>query len=137
MELPEVIYTLIGEFVLSFPHKSKYEQDLAKKILARTIVSSYPEYVEYLVDNCKIPNFNDFEGFCKQADEKLRNDAENAITNYKLEEFRDIIMENYALNIPKLINVARYIYLQTKDINKSCDIYCNRYRRLMRPMLVG
>lgn len=124
MELPEVIYTLIGEFVLSFPHKSKYEQDLAKKNLARTIVSSYPEYVEYLVDNCKIPNFNDFKGLCKQADEKLRNDAENAITNYKLEEFRDIIMENYALNIPKLINVARYIYLQTKDINKSCDIYC-------------
>lgn len=53
--LPDVLYTLIGEFALTFPKLSEYKQLEAKKQLARTIALSYSEYKDIIIDNFTIP----------------------------------------------------------------------------------
>lgn len=124
MDLPGEILQLIGEFVLTFPKLKNYRQGDAKKYLARSLVSSYAEYIDYINENFKIPFFNDFKQCCKEAIINLHNEADSAIKEHDLEDYRDIIIENYSLTIPKLINIAEYCFAQTKDISKVCDIYC-------------
>lgn len=126
IELPDTLYQLIGEFVLSFNNLIGYKQVEAKEKLVKHIVCFYSEYKDILVEYYDLPHFktNEFEQCYTNMESKLRNRAEEAIKKYNLEEYRDIIMENYALTVPALINIAEYCYQQTNNIDETCHIYC-------------
>lgn len=124
MELPDLFYQIIGEFVISFPKLDNNKQNKAKRDLARNIVGSFPEYIDYIVENIVIPFFPDIKGQLESFDNYYRKNANELIKKHDLEEYRDVIMENYTLSIPKLLNVTDYCYVQTQDIVKACEIYC-------------
>lgn len=123
MELPESLYQLIGEFALTFP-KLESQQTRAKQQLAHKIASIFPEYGRLLIENFKIPFFNDFKAFYSNAEDDLLINAKSIIREYNLEEYQDIIMENHAFTIEKILNIVKYVYLKTRDLNNSCRIYC-------------
>lgn len=124
--LPEALYALIGEFALTFPNLSEYKQQQAKKQLARSIVVSYSEYKDVIVDNYVVPFFKDKElkRLYRNAESDLLKNANELINKYNLEEYRDIIIDNYTFTISALINIADYCYKQTNNILDTCRIYC-------------
>lgn len=123
--LPEALYALIGEFALTFPKLSEYKQREAKKRLARSIVISYSEYKDVIVDIYAVPfiKAREFKQLCKDAESDLLKNANGLINKYKLEEYRDIIIDNYSLTVSALINIAKYCYQQNNNIHDTCRIY--------------
>lgn len=123
--LPDVLYTLIGEFALTFPKLSEYKQLEAKKQLARTIALSYSEYKDIIIDNFTIPfiKVGELKQLYSDAESKSLRNANELIRKYNLEEYRDIIIDNYSLTISALINIAEYCYQQTNNILDACRIY--------------
>lgn len=124
MKLPEGLQELIDDFVSSFSKLDYGKRWEAKRNLSRTIVALYPDCIDFIIENIKIPQFNDFKGQCKNHIENFRKATTTAIEKYNLYEYRDIIMENYTLSIPKLLKIAEYCFDKTSDIDKVCEVYC-------------
>lgn len=125
-DLPEAFYVLIGKFALTFSKLSGSQQQQAKQQLAHSIVISYSEYKDVIIDNYAIPFINDkeFKQLYSDAESDLLKNANELIDKYKLKEYRDIIIDNYSLSVSALINIAEYCYQQKKCINESCRLYC-------------
>lgn len=125
-DLPETLYTLIGEFVLRFPKLSPKKQNQAKIQLANSLALSYSEYKDILIDNFTIPfiESKEFKRLYKDAESNLLKCADKLIRKNKLWEYRDIILDNYTLTITALINIAEYCFQHTKNILDSCRLYC-------------
>lgn len=124
MKLPESLYALIGEFSLNFPKLDKYQQNQAKKDFARNIASSYEEYSEILFKEVKIPFFPDFKEVYKNNVSELLNNATKLIKKHRLNAYKDVIMENFSLSIPKILNVVEFCYSETQSLEKACNVYC-------------
>ena len=121
-QVPEALYTLIGEFALTFPKLSEYKQREAKKQLARTIALSYSEYKDIIIDYFTIPfiKVEEFKQLYRDAESQSLRNTNELIRKYNLEEYRDIIIDNYSLTISALINIAEYCYQQTNNILDAC-----------------
>lgn len=124
-ELPEALYTLIGEFTLTYPSLSEYKKQEARKQLASSIASFYSEYKDIIMDNYSIPYIKkqEFKQLYRNAESNLLENAEKLIHKYKLGEYRDIIVDNYTLTISALINIADYCFQHTKSIFDACHLY--------------
>lgn len=119
------IYQAIDEFVLEYPTASEWiKQYELKHHLIRTIALNYSDDIENILKDIKVPYIGRIIKDVKEWLTKRRNEAIKMIDQYRLEEYREIIMENYHLTISNLLNIAEYCYSHNNNLLKTCHIYC-------------
>lgn len=121
MELPSIIYEIIGQYALK---ANNGKNDDAKRELARLFVVFYPEYIDVISNNYTIPFFENFNHYCKNEKNKCLLEAKNLIQKHNLNKFNDIIIENFGLSTSNLVNIAEYCFDETKNLDKACEVYC-------------
>ena len=130
MELPDIIYELIGKYFLAYNNAiNDNEKKHATEDFVSGVMSFFPNtfetYISFLCDEFhNIALFRNLASVVEEKQNKYVKNAESLISKYKLQRYRTLIIENCVLSLEALLNIAQHIYKIKKDIDEVCQVFC-------------
>ena len=120
LNLPQSLKGIILDFLVDYSKADFSKRDDIKKRFVTIIIESYKEYCNLFFRDYNIPFISNFELIYNN----IKNKTRHIIYEYNLEEFEEIILDNFVLNRQNLLNIAEFCYNKTKNISRTCEIYC-------------